>query len=86
MAVTSGRNDLSSVDSIDDGDSIMFKNDKELYDAIDYFFGNDHAKTKLWFGTSNPLLGHISPNDMISLGRGDKLKKFVYTCLEDNYG
>jgi hypothetical protein len=40
------------------------------------FDGNAH-KTALWFKTSNPLLGEVSPRDMIRLGRFDRLRKFI---------
>jgi len=38
------------------------------------FFGGDIAKTALWFKTVNPLLGNISPRDMIRYGRYEKLR------------
>jgi hypothetical protein len=31
----------------------------------------------LWFKTRNPLLGDISPRDMIRLGRFERLRKFI---------
>lgn len=37
-----------------------------------------------WFMTSNPLLGNVSPIDMIHLGRGDKLCKWVKNQIEEN--
>ena len=40
-------------------------------------FEGDPAKTALWFKTSNPMLGDVSPRDMIRLGRYDKLRKFI---------
>lgn len=48
------------------------------------FFGGDVAKTALWFKTENPLLGKISPRDMIRYGRYDKLRRFVMSALEEN--
>src|SRR5881392_3427038 len=48
------------------------------------FFGGDIAKTALWFKTVNPLLGNISPRDMIRYGRYEKLRHFVMSALEEN--
>jgi hypothetical protein len=48
------------------------------------FFGGDVAKTALWFKTENPLLGKISPRDMIRYGRYEKLYRFVMSALGEN--
>jgi hypothetical protein len=48
------------------------------------FFGGDIRKTTLWFQTRNPLLGDISPRDMIRFGRYQKLRRFVMDALEEN--
>jgi hypothetical protein len=49
--------------------------------VADYFDG-DAAKTALWFRTKNPLLGEISPRDMIRFGRYERLRRFVMEALE----
>ena len=41
------------------------------------YFEGDPARTALWFKTPNPLLGEISPRDMIRYGRYRKLLNFV---------
>ncbi len=41
------------------------------------YFAADSQKTALWFHTINPMLGDISPRDMIRLGRYKRLLKFV---------
>lgn len=48
------------------------------------FFGGDIKKTALWFKTRNPLLGDISPRDMIRFGRYEKLRRFVMDALAEN--
>lgn len=48
------------------------------------FFSGDVAKTALWFKTKNPMLGDISPRDMIRYGRYSRLQKFVMDALEQN--
>jgi hypothetical protein len=51
----------------------------------DQFF-NDDVKTKLWFQTPNPMLGNVSPRDMIRLGRYNKLLRFVAQAMEEGVG
>lgn len=46
-------------------------------------FGGDADKTGTWFKARNPLLGDISPRDMICLGRFERLRKFILTALSD---
>ncbi|MGA7538464.1 MAG: hypothetical protein WBW93_06825 [Steroidobacteraceae bacterium] len=48
------------------------------------FFGGNVAKTALWFKIENPLLGKISPRDMIRYGRYEQLRRFVMSALEEN--
>ncbi len=67
---------------------------KELHDRIREWaillnlvaehFKGDATKTALWFSTSNPLLGNISPRDMIRFGRYKKLFKFIFNALAEN--
>lgn len=44
-------------------------------------FDGDIQKTVLWFKTDNPLLGDVSPRDMIRVGRYKKLEQFVLSAL-----
>lgn len=48
------------------------------------FFNGDIVKTSLWFRTKNPLLGNLSPRDMIRYGRYEKLRRFVMDALDEN--
>jgi hypothetical protein len=48
------------------------------------FFEGDATKTALWFKTKNPLLGDISPRDMIRFGRYPRLQRFIHEALEQN--
>lgn len=47
-------------------------------------FRGDVEKTALWFRLENPMLGNISPRDMIRFGRYKKLRKFIMDSLEGN--
>ncbi len=46
-------------------------------------FGGDAAKTALWFRTKNPMLGDVSPRDMIRLRRFDRLRKFIIGAMAE---
>jgi len=48
------------------------------------FFDGDPRKTALWFRTPNPLLGDVSPRNMIRYGRYMRLHRFVLQAREDN--
>jgi uncharacterized protein (DUF2384 family) len=47
-------------------------------------FFKDEEKTVLWFCTPNPLLGGMSPRDMIRVGRFNKLLNFIQSLLNEN--
>ena len=47
-------------------------------------FGGDTDKTVTWFKTRNPLLGDISPRDMIRLGRFERLRKFILHAMTED--
>jgi hypothetical protein len=40
----------------------------------------------LWMATPNPLLGGLSPLQMLHAGRGEKLAQFIECAAEANYG
>ena len=46
-------------------------------------FAGDPEKTAAWFRARNPLLGDISPRDMIRLGRYDRLRRFIIQAMTD---
>ena len=46
-------------------------------------FGGDVDKTVTWFKTRNPLLGDVSPTDMIRLGRFEHLRQFILASRSD---
>jgi|HubBroStandDraft_6_1064221.scaffolds.fasta_scaffold132282_2 hypothetical protein len=53
-------------------------------ELVAQYFKGDVSKTALWFGTKNPLLGNVSPRDMIRFGRYEKLSRFILEALEEN--
>lgn len=40
-------------------------------------FNGDVQKTSTWFSAANPMLGNVSPRDMIRFGRFAKLQRFI---------
>jgi hypothetical protein len=46
-------------------------------------FHGDVEKTVIWFQARNPLLGDVSPKDMIRLGRFDRLRRFIIQAMVD---
>lgn len=53
--------------------------------VADYFDG-DGQRTALWFTVRNPMLGDISPRDMIRAGRAPKLLRFIMEARTANTG
>jgi hypothetical protein len=47
-------------------------------------FFRDEKKTVLWFKTPNPLLGDVSPREMIRVGKFKKLLSFIQNALAEN--
>jgi hypothetical protein len=47
------------------------------------FFDGDTDKTVTWFKARNPMLGDVSPRDMIRLGRFERLRKFIINAIID---
>lgn len=48
------------------------------------YFEGDPKKTAMWFKTANPMLGDITPQNMVRLGRSNKLIKFIMEAREAN--
>jgi hypothetical protein len=46
-------------------------------------FDGDVVKTAIWFKARNPLLGDVSPRDMVRLGRFDRLRKFIINAMNE---
>jgi hypothetical protein len=58
------------------------ENIANICNLIFQFFQSD-VKTKLWLQTPNPMLGNMSPRDMIRFGRFAKLQRFVTQAMEE---
>lgn len=53
-------------------------------EALISAFFQDTGTMVRWMRAENPLLGGMSPNKMLEMGRGEKLLNFVKTQLEEN--
>jgi hypothetical protein len=54
------------------------------FELVAVHFKGDVAKTNLWFNARNPMLGDLSPRDMIRLGRFTKLQAFILNARKGN--
>ena len=57
-----------------------------IISLVSEYFEGDARKTALWFKTPNPMLGEVSPRDMIRLGRYKRLSKFIHQANQANQG
>jgi len=88
------KRDVSEATGIPEG-SIRYDNrlpeelEKRLFEwatalnLVAEYFG-DTNKTITWFMIKNPLLGNLSPQDMIRLGRFQKLRTFILNARTKN--
>lgn len=53
-----------------------------IANLVSEYFQGDAQKVKLWFHLPNPMLGNISPRDMVRLGRYERLLNFVLDAHE----
>lgn len=56
----------------------------QVFYLINTFFKN-RQKSAEWMLIANPLLGGITPLQMIAVGRTDKLLDFISCSLEGNF-
>lgn len=56
----------------------------EVQFMIQDYFNCNAEKIGLWMTTPNPMLGGQIPQRMISMGRTEKLKKFIKNALNGN--
>lgn len=58
---------------------------QQVLKEIIEFFNYDKDKALVWYMTKNPLLGDISPFEMVKIGKGQKLMKFIRSQLDGNH-
>jgi hypothetical protein len=46
------------------------------------FFSGDAQKVALWFEVANPMLGNISPSNLIRIGKQKRLLSFVVSARQ----
>lgn len=58
----------------------------EISFLVQRHFKHNKKKSDKWMNESNPLLGNVSPVEMIQAGRAKKLLKFIINQIEENGG
>lgn len=53
-----------------------------IVNSVAQYFEGNVSKVQLWFRLPNPMLGNISPRDMIRLERHHRLQTFVLGAIE----
>ena len=56
---------------------------KEAFDLVRTFFPAEYIAHG-WMQAKNPMLGNVTPIDMLLVGRKNKLVKFIKCQLEEN--
>jgi hypothetical protein len=55
-----------------------------IANLVGEFFAGDEHKVALWFEIANPMLGNISPSNMLRIGKQKRLLTFVVSAREEN--
>ncbi len=58
-----------------------FEEIASVMNMVAVVFDGDVDKTVTWFKVRNPMLGDVSPRDMIRLGRYERLRKFIVQAM-----
>jgi hypothetical protein len=53
-----------------------------IANLVGEFFAGDEHKVALWFEIANPMLGNISPSNLIRIGKQKRLLTFVVSARE----
>jgi uncharacterized protein (DUF2384 family) len=61
---------------------VYVRNMTSIYELVFGFF-HDERKARVWLRTPNPMLGGVSPRDMVRMGRHDRLLRFVTQAIEE---
>ena len=79
VAVSSVRYDDAIPDSMRD----RLEEVANTINMVAALFAGDVNKTAAWFKARNPMLGDVSPRDMIRLGRYERLRKFIINAMNE---
>ena len=56
----------------------------EVFTLVLEYFHGARDRAELWMTSKNPLLGDVTPDDMIAMGRGQKVLRWVRESLSEN--
>lgn len=63
-----------------------FEEIANIMNMVAQSFAGDEDRTIAWFKARNPMLGDISPRDMIRFGRYDRLRRFILNAMIERRG
>lgn len=55
-----------------------------IIEPVIEFFDGDLHKVEQWMNTENPMLGGVSPCEMLLNERGERLQKFIDEAMRQN--
>lgn len=55
-----------------------------LANLVSDYFEGDQDRVALWLGTANPMLGGISPTELVCMGRYQVVLDYVLEAQADN--
>lgn len=61
-----------------------YENYNIIVDLVMTHMGWDMDHTLTWMNMENPLLGGVSPMQMVLMGRSSKLLSFVQACIDES--
>jgi len=73
--------DYTHGDNVANHDYVIDK-PRSIHDRVQALMGWKNVKVNLWFNTKNPLLGDVSPVEMIMAGRTERLERFITEAEE----
>jgi hypothetical protein len=56
----------------------------DLFEAVKKHMGWDETQTAKWFSTENPHFGGATPDRLMDMGRGHKVKQFIESAIEES--
>ena len=58
-------------------------NTETIMNLLNEYFCGDHMRIDRWLKANNPMLGNMSPFDMVRVGRAEKLLAFIQNAKDE---
>ena len=59
-------------------------NTETIMNLLNEYFCGDHMRIDRWLKAKNPMLGGMSPFDMVRVGRAHKLLAFIQNAKDES--